>query len=100
LRVSGCTEEWTYRYLAAAYIWAQTEDAALARIGLIAEDPNHADGDVRCCGHAIDVPDRGHLLPKNLAGLETSTPDHTVISATVSPVNVIIVLRRSLESAL
>lgn len=30
-------EEWTYRYLAAARTWAETETAALQRIGLAAE---------------------------------------------------------------
>jgi hypothetical protein len=33
-------QEWSYRYLAAAHAWAQTEDAALARIGLT---PTHID---------------------------------------------------------
>jgi hypothetical protein len=33
-------EEWTYRYLAAAHTWAQSEHATLTRIGLIT-DPNH-----------------------------------------------------------
>lgn len=30
-------EEWTYRYLAAAHSWAETEEAALARMGLAAD---------------------------------------------------------------
>jgi hypothetical protein len=32
-------EEWTYRYLAAAQTWAETEAAALQRIGLATETP-------------------------------------------------------------
>lgn len=33
-------EEWTYRYLAAAHVWAGSEAAAQARIGLIGELPS------------------------------------------------------------
>lgn len=32
-------EEWTYRYLAAAHTWAESETAALHRIGLPAQTP-------------------------------------------------------------
>lgn len=35
-------EEWTYRYLAAAKVWAETEAGALARIGLMAPEDNEA----------------------------------------------------------
>ena len=31
-------EEWTYRYLAAARLWAETEDLAVARMGIEGED--------------------------------------------------------------
>ena len=32
-------EEWTYRYLAAAFSWAEAEQPALERMGLAAEEP-------------------------------------------------------------
>lgn len=73
-------EEWTYRYLAAAHAWAQTEVAALARIGLT---PDHGDdgldgtadappapapstAEVRAWARAagIAVPERGRLRPE------------------------------------
>jgi hypothetical protein len=38
-------EEWTYRYLAAAHVWASEEDAVLARVGNIGTSPI-ADGPV------------------------------------------------------
>jgi hypothetical protein len=74
-------QEWTYRYLAAAHEWAHTEDAAVARIGLPANqsgDQPGGDGDgaagappapttaeVRAWARALDlaVPDRGRLRP-------------------------------------
>ena len=76
-------EEWTYRYLGAAHAWAQTEDAALARIGLAPthnidadEDADGAAGalavpapstaEVRAWARAqgIEVPARGRLRPQ------------------------------------
>ncbi|MGH3856645.1 MAG: ERCC4 domain-containing protein [Pseudonocardiaceae bacterium] len=76
--IRALAEEWTYRYLAAAHAWAQTENATIARIGLTA---GHSDGDgtadaplapgpstaeVRAWAraHGIDVPDRGRLRPE------------------------------------
>ena len=72
-------EEWTYRYLAAAFTWAQTEDAALTRMGLAADqtgcenaittapsapDPTTAEVRAWARAHSIDVPDRGRLRPQ------------------------------------
>ncbi len=71
-------EEWTYRYLAAAHAWAQTEDAAIARICLtaghgdgdgtadapLAPDPSTAEVRAWARAHGIDVPDRGRLRPE------------------------------------
>jgi ERCC4-type nuclease len=66
-------EEWTYRYLAAAHAWAQTEQPALARIGT-GEDgaadaplqPAPSSGEVRAWARAngLTVADRGRLPPE------------------------------------
>lgn len=73
-------EEWTYRYLAAAHAWAQTEVAALMRIGLTPDHGVHGQdstadappapapstAEVRAWARTagIDVPDRGRLRPE------------------------------------
>lgn len=68
-------EEWTYRFLAAAHIWAETETAALDRITPGAEEtslgdapaaPEPATAEVRAWARAnrISVPDRGKLRPE------------------------------------
>ncbi|HZD13880.1 MAG TPA: hypothetical protein VE196_01835 [Pseudonocardiaceae bacterium] len=71
-------DEWTYRCLTAAHAWAQTEDAAIARIGLtaghgdgdgtadapLAPDPSTAEVRAWARAHGIDVPDRGRLRPE------------------------------------
>ena len=66
-------EEWTYRYLAAAYTWAEAEGAAVARIGA-GEDGAHAGApvpapstaEVRAWARAngLEVPARGRLRPE------------------------------------
>jgi hypothetical protein len=65
-------EEWTYRYLAAAYAWAATEPGALARTGLVQGDlevapqaPEPSTAEVRAWArvNGLDVPDRGRLRP-------------------------------------
>ncbi|MEX5637545.1 ERCC4 domain-containing protein [Parafrankia sp. FMc2] len=65
-------EEWTYRYLAAAHLWATAEQAALTRIGPLTDDLDHAPNapepttaEVRTWAraHGITVPDRGRLRP-------------------------------------
>jgi hypothetical protein len=66
-------EEWTYRYLAAAHLWAETERAALGRIGT-GEDgtaaapssPEPSTAEVRAWARAngLSVPDRGRLRPE------------------------------------
>ena len=66
-------EEWTYRYLAAAHTWAQTEQPALARIGT-GEDgaadaplqPAPSTAEVRAWARAngLTVSDRGRLPPE------------------------------------
>ena len=66
-------EEWTYRYLGAAYMWAEAERRAATRIGI--DDPATASGpppptpstsEVRAWAraHGIAVPDRGRLRPE------------------------------------
>jgi hypothetical protein len=68
-------EEWTYRYLAAARLWAETEDLALARMGLDEEDgpatepePGPSTAEVRAWarGTGLAVPERGRLRPEVL----------------------------------
>ena len=64
-------EEWTYRYLAAAYAWASEEPAARARIGATDEDlsgsgppaPAPSSGEVRAWARAngVAVADRGRI---------------------------------------
>ena len=72
-------EEWTYRFLAAARAWAETEEAALARImpagALATEEPGldqapaapmPSTAKVRAWARAqgLSVPDRGKLRPE------------------------------------
>ena len=71
-------EEWTYRWLAAALTWAQTEPAALARIGADAGDAEAGGSDIlspqrepsttdlRSWARAqgLPVPARGRLRPE------------------------------------
>jgi hypothetical protein len=66
-------EEWTYRYLAAAHAWAESEQPALARIGT-GEDgaadtplqPAPSTAEVRAWAraHGLTVADRGRLPPE------------------------------------
>ena len=67
-------EEWTYRFLAAAQTWADTEDAAIARSAPGTEDaladasaaPAPSTAEVRAWarGQGIAVPERGRLRPE------------------------------------
>ncbi len=68
-------EEWTYRFLAAARTWAETEDAAIQRIAPTSETTGIADApaapepstaEVRAWARAtgLPVPDRGKLRPE------------------------------------
>ena len=67
-------EEWTYRYLAAAYTWATSEPAAVARIAgattheLLdapsAPDPSTAEVRAWARANDIPVPGRGRLRPE------------------------------------
>lgn len=68
-------EEWTYRYLAAAQVWAETELAATERIGLPPEveglaiasrAPEPSTAELRAWARLVglDVPDRGRLRPQ------------------------------------
>jgi Lsr2 len=64
-------EEWTYRYLAAAGVWARDEPAAQARIGMSDESPPAAgppvpepsSGELRAWARAngLTVSDRGRV---------------------------------------
>lgn len=78
-------EEWVYRYLAAAYTWASTEDAALARIGLTAVPapvvaaprPGPKPAEIRAWARqaGLAVAERGRLPPAILAAYLTAHPD-------------------------
>jgi hypothetical protein len=67
-------EEWTYRYLAAAYTWATDEVEATARVGDKAPsdlagappEPEPTTAEVRAWArsHGMQVPDRGRLRPE------------------------------------
>ena len=75
-------EEWTYRFLAAAHTWANTEAAVLERIGTTTNNtatnniatevadapaaPEPTTAEVRAWArqHGLDVPDRGKLRPE------------------------------------
>jgi hypothetical protein len=68
-------EEWTYRYLAAARLWAETEGLALARMGIDDEPPISAPpapgpstAEVRAWARSrgLGVTDRGRLRPEIL----------------------------------
>ena len=68
-------EEWTYRYLAAARLWAETEDLALARMGIDDEvrpsapnEPAPSTAEVRTWARraGLEVTDRGRLRPEIL----------------------------------
>lgn len=62
-------EEWTYRYLGAAYSWAEAERPALERMGLAGTDtagpapPAASSREIRdwARAHGFDVSDRGRL---------------------------------------
>ncbi|BBY44125.1 hypothetical protein A5765_02195 [Mycolicibacterium celeriflavum] len=69
-------EEWTYRFLAAAHVWASSEEAALQRISgvridVVARDqgiaePEPSTAEVRSWARqaGLPVPDRGRLRPE------------------------------------
>ena len=74
-------EEWTYRYLAAAWQWAITEPAAQARTAtidpLLLSAPDRPDptvAEVRTWARqaGLDVPDRGRLRPEIWAAWRTA----------------------------
>jgi hypothetical protein len=67
------TEEWIYRYLAAAHTWAAAEPETLARVGPLVSElddapaaPGPTTAEVRTWAraHGITVPDRGRLRPE------------------------------------
>ena len=70
-------EEWTYRYLAAAHVWADDESAALARIGTTQDDaiaagppePAPTSAELRAWARAngLAVPARGRISGEILA---------------------------------
>jgi hypothetical protein len=78
-------EEWTYRYLAAAYSWAAAEPAATARIGISGSDELHpapsapvpSTAEVRAWARAngVPVPDRGRLRPEVWEAWRTAHSD-------------------------
>jgi len=86
-------EEWTYRYLAAAQAWAVSEEAAVARMGLVISEletapasppPSTAEVRTWARGQGIVVPDRGRLRPEvHAAWRAAHQPEHP--RATGSP---------------
>jgi len=64
-------EEWTYRYLAAAHLWAETEAPAMARMGLAddqaagpaAPEPSSAELREWARANGLTVSDRGRIRP-------------------------------------
>lgn len=75
-------EEWTYRYLAAAYTWAATEAPALERMGLVPAptpvvaapvgEPSTAEVRAWAKAAGYEVADRGRLRPEILAAYATA----------------------------
>jgi ERCC4-type nuclease len=66
-------EEWTYRYLAAAYAWANTEAAVVHRVGPVTSEldtapaaPEPSTAEVRAWARqqGLSVSDRGRLAPE------------------------------------
>ncbi|WP_328474839.1 Lsr2 family protein [Actinoplanes sp. NBC_00393] len=73
--------EWTYRYLAAAHAWADTEDAAAARIGPAIGDlaqapaaPGPSSAEIRAWARdqGLPVSDRGRLRPEIIVAWQTA----------------------------
>ena len=69
-------EEWTYRYLAAAFAWATTEAQIEHRVGVDLDEtvaapavPEPSPRELRTWARSvgIDVPDRGRIRPEVLA---------------------------------
>jgi len=76
-------EEWTYRYLAAAFTWAAEEEDAVLRIGTVPErvtaadrptGPSNAEIRVWARLHGHLVADRGRLRPEVVAAFQEAHP--------------------------
>jgi hypothetical protein len=76
-------EEWTYRYLAAARVWADSQDAAAARIGPEIGDldrapalPGPTTAEIRTWAReqGLSVSDRGRLRPETIAAWHAAHP--------------------------
>lgn len=63
------SEEWTYRFLAAAQIWSDTEDAVLQRIA-----PTTAEVRAWARDAGLSVPDRGRLRPEIWSAWQEANP--------------------------
>jgi hypothetical protein len=85
-------EEWTYRYLAAAHVWAETEGLALARMGIVEEgeretpapserEPSTAEVRAWARISGLDVTDRGRLRPEILEAWRVSHEPRAAVSA-------------------
>jgi hypothetical protein len=76
-------EEWTYRYLAAAWAWAESELPAIARMGagaavdevgdVPAPEPSTAEVRAWARANGLPVPDRGRLRPEIHAAWREAT---------------------------
>jgi hypothetical protein len=79
-------EEWTYRYLAAAYSWAVDEPAVIERIGRVPVKPDQADdvppgggpgtAEIRAWAREVGHPvsDRGRLRPEIVSAWRDAHP--------------------------
>ncbi len=87
-------EEWTYRFLAAARAWAETEEAAIGRIVPAGEPaagepgldqapaaPEPSTAEVRAWARAqgLPVPDRGRLRPEIWDAWRAAAPERRVV---------------------
>jgi ERCC4 domain/Lsr2 len=80
-------EEWTYRFLAAARSWAETEEAAIGRIMPPGEPnleqapaaPEPSTAEVRAWARAqgLSVPDRGRLRPEVWDAWRAAAPERS-----------------------
>jgi hypothetical protein len=80
-------EEWTYRFLAAARSWAETEEAAIGRImppggpnleqAPAAPEPSTAEVRAWARAQGLSVPDRGRLRPEVWDAWRAAAPERS-----------------------
>lgn len=79
-------QQWTYRYLAAAHIWTDTDTAVEPAPGTPSENtsavpPEPSTATVRAWArkHGIPVPDRGRLRPDVWEAFTAANPDRNIL---------------------